>query len=90
MLRLARVAHRPSLAGGRLKGEPIFSLPLAGRARVGVGRLVESLSSEALDHLSLRERSTRVSAAGEGLQVYPERAVPPHPRCARPLPTGER
>ena len=27
-------------------------------------------------NLSLRERSTRVSAAGEGLQVFPESALP--------------
>ncbi|EIM24634.1 hypothetical protein MicloDRAFT_00053490 [Microvirga lotononidis] len=35
-----------------------------------------ALQGVALAHLSLRERSTRVSAAGEGLQVYPESTFP--------------
>src|SRR6478735_10790541 len=48
------------------------------RAKRSIGSMQheEHATSLAQTHLSLRERSTRVSAAGEGLQVYPERAVP--------------
>jgi hypothetical protein len=50
--------------------------PLRGGTGWGWFDRVITQARKALDHLSLWERSTRASAAGEGLQVYPERAYP--------------
>jgi hypothetical protein len=57
-----------------------FPLSLVGRGGLGVPAI--AYEGQALTPPSLRERSTRVSAAGEGLRPAPDRPVTPHPDLA--------